>query len=69
MSRQKQMEIFAGNSIREIVHAKDQTERDRLVGMYAGFLAGVRLTNAISQQEYNKYYAELQEIAHKLEAA
>lgn len=48
---------------------KDKTERDYHLMMWAGFLTGLRLTNAITQEEYNHYYEELRKLSVKLNAA
>lgn len=37
----------------------DPVERAQVYGGWAGFLAGMKLTGAITQNEYNKFYNEM----------
>ena len=61
-TRKQQIRTFADNQIRMMTESK--SSRD-----WGGFLTGLRLTNAITYQEYDAYYKELQCLAEKLRTA
>ena len=52
-----------------INEAPDKTQRDYLVMMWVGFLNGLRVSNAISWNDYNSLYKEIQEFAEGVEGA
>lgn len=52
-----------------INEATDKTQRDYLVMMWVGYLNGLRVSNAISWDEYKNLYKEIQEFAEGAEAA
>ena len=52
-----------------INEAPDKIQRDYLVMMWVGFLNGLRVSNAISWNDYNSLYKEIQEFAEGVEAA
>lgn len=68
MTRVNQLELFASNQIKFLREAKDKKTRDYQMMLWAGFLSGLRLTNAITQGEYKAYYKDLQDLSKKLDA-
>lgn len=68
MSRKQQLERFAAKQMDFLREAKDKNARDYQMMLWAGFLSGLRLTNAITQQEYNAYYKSLQDLSEQFDA-
>lgn len=50
-------------------NTKDKAERDYHLMLWAGFLTGLRLTNAITKEEYDQYYDDLRKLSKELDAA
>lgn len=69
MSREQQLKRFADNQTLFLRKAKDKNARDYQMTLWAGFLTGMLLTNAITHQEYNAYYEDLQKLSKELDAA
>lgn len=69
MTRDRQVEKFMDINKKMIERAKPGRDRDYQLAMCAGFLAGVRMTNAITNQQYHAHYRELMDFAKRLEAA
>lgn len=67
-TRKQQIRTFAENQIRMMTESKSDSDRDYQLMLWGGFLTGLRLTNAITYQEYDAYYKELQFLAEKLRA-
>ncbi len=67
--QRKQLQRMARNQMKLMQETKTQRERDYQLMLWCGFLTGLRLTNAITQEEYDRYYRDLQEMAEKLGAA
>lgn len=65
----RQLQRMARKQMELMQEMKTQRERDYQMMLWCGFLTGLRLTNAITYEEYNRYYRELQEMAEKLGAA
>lgn len=68
-TRKQQIRMFADNQIRMMTESKSSRDRDYQLMLWGGFLTGLRLTNAITYQEYVAYYKELQFLAEKLRTA
>lgn len=69
MTREKQLKILAGKQMRLMREAENKAQREYQMMLWAGFLAGLRLANAISRQEYDRYYNDLQELSERLNTA
>lgn len=69
VSVKERVDQIARKQVKLMQRTKDKTERDYHLMMWAGFLTGLRLTNAITQEEYNHYYEELRKLSVKLNAA
>ena len=67
-TRKQQIRTLADNQIRMMTETKNSRDRDYQLMLWGGFLTGLRLTNAITYQEYDAYYKELQVLAEKLRA-
>lgn len=67
--QKKQLQRMARKQMKLMQEMKTQKERDYQLMLWCGFLTGLRLTNAITQEEYSRYYRDLQEMADKLGAA
>lgn len=65
--REKQLNAWLNKNRRLVEETGDEKERDYIVFMWAGFLAGLRMTNTINQMEYNKYYEDLKSLVDELE--
>ncbi len=68
MSRKQQLERFAAKQMEFLRGAEDKNARDYQMMLWAGFLSGLRLTNAITHQEYDDYYKDLQDLSEQLDA-
>ena len=64
-TRKQQIRTLADNQIRMMTETKNSRDRDYQLMLWGGFLTGLRLTNAITYQEYDAYYKELQFLAEK----
>lgn len=67
-TRKQQIRTLTDNQIRMMTETKNSRDRDYQLMLWGGFLTGLRLTNAITYQEYDAYYKELQFLAEKLRA-
>lgn len=65
--REKQLNAWLNKNRRLVEETGDEKERDYIVFMWAGFLAGLRMTNTINQMEYNAYYEDLKSLVDELE--
>lgn len=66
--REKQLNAWLNKNRRLVEETGDEKERDYIVLMWAGFLAGLRMTNTINQMEYNAYYEDLKSLVDELES-
>ena len=69
MSRKKQLKNIARKQAELMQNTKDKAERDYHLMLWAGFLTGLRLTNAITKEEYDQYYDDLRKLSKELDAA
>ena len=67
ISREKQMRKFAKCVVKEIRAETDRDEREHFLAVWIGFLTGMRMTNAITKEEYDYYYQKLRDIVTELE--
>lgn len=67
--KDKQLRAWVQKQKHLINEATEQKDRNYLTAMWGGFLNGLRLTNAITYQEYQEMYSEIQRYAAGLEAA
>lgn len=67
--QKKQIQALAKRQMKLMREITAQKDRDYQMMLWCGFLTGLRLTNAITHEEYNHYYTELQELADKLDDA
>ena len=63
MEKQKQLKCFMVKQKKLILEAKNQNEVCELVGFAAGFLIGMRISKAITKEQYETEYAKLQDVA------
>lgn len=66
--REIQLNAWLKKNRRLVEEAKNENERDYILSIWAGFLSGLRMTNAITQRDYNAYYDELRSLVEELEA-
>jgi hypothetical protein len=64
--RMKQIRAMMASQKQLYDSAADDHERYYLAGLWIGCLNGLRLTNAITQQEYQELYNEMQQ--HEIKA-
>ncbi len=50
-----------------VLNTSSEHDRAVAIGMWAGFLSGLRMTNAITQERYNQAYNELQALVREME--
>lgn len=67
--KDKQLQRMARKQMKLMQEMKTQREREYQLMLWCGFLTGLRLTNAITKEEYDRYYRDLQEMAEKMDAA
>lgn len=67
--KDRQLQRMARKQMKLMQEMKTQREREYQLMLWCGFLTGLRLTNAISKEEYDRYYRDLQEMAEKMDAA
>lgn len=65
--REMQLNAWLKKNRRMAEEAKSENERDYILSIWAGFLSGLRMTNAITQKDYNAYYDELRSLIEELE--
>lgn len=63
MAEEKQLKCFMVKQKKLILEAKNQNEVCELVGFAAGFLNGMRISKAITKEQYETEYAKLQDVA------
>lgn len=66
---EQQIRNFVQKEKNLINEAQDEKERDYIAVMWLGFLNGLRLTNAITYQEYKELFDEIQQYIAGFEAA
>lgn len=66
--QKKQIQALAKRQMMLMREMTTQKDRDYQMMLWCGFLTGLRLTNAITHEEYNHYYTDLQELANKLDS-
>lgn len=64
----RQLSLWMQKQRNLVRQARTPEERDYILLMWQGFLSGLRLTNAISYQQYLLYYRELQEYCKEVAA-
>lgn len=69
MQKEQQLRVWIQKQKRLISEATEQKDRDYIAMMWQGFLNGLRLTNAITWQEYQELSREIVEYAEGFEAA
>ena len=69
MQKEKQIRVWVQKQKQLICEATNQNERDYIAMMWLGFLNGMRLTNAITYQEYDSLSKEIQQFVTGFEAA
>ena len=69
MQKEQQLRVWIQKQKRLISEATEQKDRDYIAMMWLGFLNGLRLTNAITWQEYQELSREIVEYAEGCEAA
>ena len=67
--KDRQLQRMARKQMKLMQEMKTQGEREYQLMLWCGFLTGLRLTNAITKEEYDRYYRDLQEMAEKMDAA
>ena len=67
--KDRQLQRMARKQMKLMQEMKTQREREYHLMLWGGFLTGLRLTNAITKEEYDRYYRDLQEMAEKMDAA
>lgn len=67
--KDRQLQRMARKQMKLMQEMKTQREQEYQLMLWCGFLTGLRLTNAISKEEYDRYYRDLQEMAEKMDAA
>ena len=65
----RQLQRMARKQMKLMQEMRTQREREYQLMLWCGFLTGLRLTNAITKEEYDRYYRDLQEMAEKMDAA
>lgn len=63
MAEEKQLKCFMIKQKKLIMEAKSQNEVCELVGFATGFLNGMRISKAITKEQYEAEYAKLQDVA------
>ena len=69
MQKEQQLRVWIQKQKCLISEATEQKDRDYIAMMWQGFLTGLRLTNAITWQEYQELSREIAEYAEGFEAA
>ncbi len=67
--QKRQIQALAKRQMKLMKEITAQKDRDYQMMLWCGFLTGLRLTNAITHEEYNRYYTDLQELANKMDEA
>lgn len=62
----KQLDRILQKQKKLLRNTKSQDEQAIVCGTWSGFLAGMKLTGAIAQDEYNRYYNELLSTVQRL---
>lgn len=65
MAKDKQLQGFM-NKQKKLISESDGAERAELIGLAVGFLNGMRISKAITKEEYEKEYEELQKEIRKV---
>ena len=63
MTTEKQLEIMMKKQRKLISKANTEEERAELIGFAAGFLNGMRMSKAITNEQYTEEYTKLQSFA------
>ena len=69
MDKKRQLWIWAQKQKQLIDEAKIPKDRDYLMLMWLGYLNGMRLTNAITREEYKTLYEEIRNYITGVEEA
>lgn len=65
--QKKQIQALAKRQMKLMRETTTQKDRDYQMMLWCGFLTGLKLTNAITRKEYDRYFTELQELAKKMD--
>jgi len=68
-SKNQQIRCWVQKQKALVNETPEQRDKDYLIAMWQGYLNGLRLTNAITMQEYNSLYDEMYQFASGFEAA
>ena len=68
MAEERQLKCLMIKQKKLIMEAKSQNEVCELVGFAAGFLNGMRISKAITKEQYEAEYAKLQDVAEQKKA-
>lgn len=66
-AKEKQLKIWFNQSRRLMEEERAAKERDYIISMWMGFLAGLRMAGTISQKEYDTYCKKLKNLIEELE--
>lgn len=69
VTKERQMRIWIQKQKRLVNEAVTEMDRGRLIGMWIGYLNGLRLTNVLTYSEYNQYFDELKNFVEGAEVA
>lgn len=59
----KQLRYFMVKQRKLIMEAKNEEEMAKLIGFAVGFLNGMRISKAITKEQYEEEYTKLQDVA------
>lgn len=63
MAIEKQLKKLMNKQKKLISQADTEEERAELIGFAVGFLNGMRISKAITREQYEEEYAKLQDVA------
>lgn len=66
-TQERQLRVMIIKQKELVLNTSSEHDRAIAIGMWAGFLNGLRMTNAITQERYNQAYNELQELVVELD--
>lgn len=61
MSAETQLNVLISNHRTLIKQETDAVDKAKLIGFAAGFLNGMRLTNCLTTEQYNRAYKSIME--------
>jgi predicted RNA polymerase sigma factor len=66
-TQERQFKVMILKQKELVLNTTSEHDRAVAIGMWAGFLNGLRMVNVITQEKYNQAYNELLELVSEME--